>query len=168
MGAAPTYDQVGGSLPAVLADHGRSLDGAVALLSSPRRFAVGRLAGDRVVDRTGSPLELDDVFEARLFIPDRELRWLRRGDGGDGTVVAELDDGRWLDPIDQTYLVWGASAGDQADGWTTLSTARGASLTVPVATSGRARLVAREYVRVDEHGNARVADQRLLRLEEAR
>ena len=72
----------------------------------------------------------------------------------------------WLDPVEQRYLVWGESAGDHSDGWTTLTTSRGTPLQVPVATDGRARLIAREYVSVDRFGNARVADQRLVGFEE--
>ncbi len=122
------------------------------------------------------------VFEARLFDRDMELRWLH-SDGGLGRAVLVAEDQQLLPaafdeelpPVDahatvqQSYLVWGRPGPGGPDGWTCLSAARIGSILVPLAAVGsgrRVRLQAREYVSAEPtHGNAYVADERLLGLE---
>jgi CRISPR-associated protein (TIGR03984 family) len=143
-------------------------------------------------DASGHTPGLSDVFEARLFDGDMELRWLQRDpDGsGDAVVVAEAADrvSAWVDAgdlgmttradvsyvdaWDNPYLLWGRRGPEQPDvgGWATFTSARIGSLTVPVAVAsgrGAAQLVSREYMALDSAGNAYVVDERLCRFEAA-
>lgn len=168
------------------------LDGATAIVYTPRacRFAVLR-AGQgeypelRAPDASGSetPLSLDDVFEARVFNEEAELRWLHEA-GARGTAVllserqaADLsgflnEDGVSviaIDRIEQAYLLWGKARGAGAgpSGWSRLYEARVGSFWVPLdlAPDERGRLVTFEYIAAFDHGNAAVAEERLVRLE---
>lgn len=153
------------------------LDGACALLTTPSAYQVARVAGHTCVTRNG-PVDLAAVYEARVFSPDVELRWM---ESASASVVLAEDEyllpgsfGDRLDPlpavrtIEARYLVWGAVQAAM-DGWATLSSARVGVLDVPALTAvrhERVRLAAREYVAVDpEHGNAYVAEERLLGFE---
>ncbi|MBO4270947.1 CRISPR-associated protein Csx19 [Microbispora triticiradicis] len=154
------------------------LDGACALLTTPSAYQVARVTGHTCVTRSG-PVDLAAVYEARVFSPDVELRWMESASAS-AVVLAEderlLPDsfGDRLDPlpaartIEARYLVWGAVQAAM-DGWATLSSARVGVLDVPALTAvrdGRVRLAAREYVAVDpQHGNAYVAEERLLGFE---
>ncbi len=176
--------------------HGRASDGltlaeairlaaprlGVALLASPARYQVADLR-DGACGGPAGPCLLDEVFEARAFGPDLELRWLHTSGGaGRAVALAEQEDelpaslGEQLPALpavrvfDQRYLLWGTTTDPAADGWATLFSARIGTLDVPVAgsRSGRkVRLCAREYVAVEPaYGNAYIAEERLLGLEE--
>jgi CRISPR-associated protein (TIGR03984 family) len=151
----------------------------VALLSSPTRHVVAELR-DGVGRTPGGGADLTGVFEARAFDGRRELRWLHVAAGRGRAVVLGEDDAdlpggferlapiEAVELIEQRYLLWGEAVGGAPPGWTTLSTARIGSLTVPVSASPgqRVRLRAREYVVAEpQHGNAYVAEERLLGLE---
>jgi CRISPR-associated protein (TIGR03984 family) len=152
----------------------------VALLATPRHYHVARIRDGLPRSCEGTPVPLDDVFEARIFDGTAELRWLHTADGHgravllteDATALPKAFDER-LEPVEAletlsgAYLLWGRAA-DICDGWTTLATPRIGTFTVPVRaeTGTRVRLVTREYIACDpEHGNAYVAEERLLRLE---
>lgn len=155
---------------------------SVALLASPARYQVADVRDGTCRDPAG-PCALDEVFEARVFGAELELRWLHSSSGrGRAVALAEqeaaLPDGLG-DPLpalaaarvfDQHYLLWGTTADPVADGWATLFSARIGTVNVPLAGSrpGRKiRLRAREYIAVEPaHGNAYVAEERLLGLEE--
>lgn len=151
----------------------------VALLATPYRYHVARMKDGLPRLRAGT-VPLGDVFEARIFDGTAELRWLHTADGHgravllteDATALPTAFDER-LEPVEAletlsgTYLLWGRAA-DNRDGWTTLATPRIGTFTVPVTagTGTRVRLVTREYIACDPaHGNAYVAEERLLRLE---
>ncbi|WP_165037004.1 type III-D CRISPR-associated protein Csx19, partial [Candidatus Protofrankia californiensis] len=134
----------------------------------------------------------DAVFEARIFNKDAELRWLHEGDGlGTAVLLSESPDicrplGEALDPlkaierIDNRYLLWGrplrshdsgASTGPLSAGplWVRLAEARIGLLDVPVSRAPRENecvfLRTVEYVTTEpEHGNAYVAEERLVEL----
>ncbi|MEW9534164.1 CRISPR-associated protein Csx19 [Microbispora sp. NPDC049125] len=152
------------------------MDGGCALLTAPSAYHVTRVMGRDCVTSAGH-VDLSTVYEARAFTPDVEMRWVEAGyvvflaeDAGllpasMGDRVEPLDA---IDVIEARYLVWGrVKAADQ--GWATLASARIGTLAVPALTTtpgGRVRLVAREYVVHDhEHGNAYVAEERLLGFE---
>jgi CRISPR-associated protein (TIGR03984 family) len=139
-----------GTLPALLP----AVAGGVALLSSPRAFTVARVEEDGGCTGPDGPVGLVDVFEARAFTAERELRWVREGAGGHGVVLGEVavgeDDGpasalgtAWaggkadealgLEPADIRYVLWGEPAPDeeQRDGWMTLSSGRIGTLRIP-------------------------------------
>jgi len=155
---------------------------SIGLFQTPRRYYVARVDDGRVSLRDGS-IPLEEVFDARVFSDDVELRWLNVDDGH-GRAVALTEDAaalpeqfeerhepiRAVDVLRGEYLLWGRAAAHHDTGWTTLTSARVGALDVPatVPAGERAVLVTREYVARDpEHGNAYVAEERLLHLETA-
>ncbi|MDT3440479.1 CRISPR-associated protein Csx19 [Pseudofrankia sp. BMG5.37] len=153
---------------------GRSdLTGAVALLCTPVEYLVARVDATGGCNGSEGPLPLDDVFEARVFTADVELRWVRRGDVGEAVLVGEGVVGGApsveTDVIDSWYLLWGEhdERADVPDGWRALSAARVGVLWIPtdLTSGGRARLRVREYVGYDRFGNAYVLDERLCAIE---
>ncbi|MBL7487455.1 hypothetical protein I6A60_05920 [Frankia sp. AgB1.9] len=167
--------------------------GATALLSTPSAFLLARVSADGAcVTADGTAVDPDDVFEARAFTADVELRWVRRLASGEGVLLGEDVTGggeaTGLAAHDGHYLLWGEHepAADRA-GWRALSSHRIGLLLVPadggVATApgNRLRLVVREYLAYDlplaepdpsgdaidvkGHGNAYVLDERLVRVE---
>lgn len=156
---------------------------AVALLSSPARYEIAEIR-DGLCHGPQAPCPLDEVFEARLFSPEVEVRWQHLAAGlGRAVALAERQDllpaqfGQalaLLEPvavIPQRYLLWGKTIPPRHPGWASLFSARVGVLAVPVsvpADSRRVCLTAREYVTAEPaHGNAFVAEERLLGLEEA-
>ncbi len=146
-------------------------------------LGVPRGQGDRRrlchQDRPGGPV---DGLRGPSVHPKVELRWV---EAGYAVLLAEdenllagsswerLEPIRAVDTMDTRYLVWGTLK-DADVGWATLASARIGTLAVPLPTAvplsvvsrGRIRLVTREYVVVDrEHGNAHVAEERLLGFE---
>ncbi|SNQ52101.1 hypothetical protein FRACA_910013 [Frankia canadensis] len=179
-------------LRAVLAER-PGFAGATALLSTPSAFRLARLRADGTcVTADGTAIHPDDVFEARAFTADVELRWVRRLATGEGVLLGEDVTGgaeaTGLGAHDGHYLLWGEHepAADRA-GWRGLSSHRIGLLLVPVedgvaaAAKNRLRLVVREYFAYDlptaepdpcadaldarGHGNAYVLDERLVRVE---
>lgn len=167
------------------------LTGAVALLSTPRSFLIAAVRdGHRCTtpeEPAGTPL--DDVFEARVFTPHTELRWIATGPSAGRAAVLTEDEAHLptgpfteditpltaIDTIESRYLLWGRPLATHPapDGWTTLHTPRIGTLHIPTpagtpppGADDRMQLVAREYVCTEpRHGNAYIAEERLLRLE---
>ncbi|WP_242910928.1 type III-D CRISPR-associated protein Csx19 [Actinomadura terrae] len=137
-----------------------------ALLTTPWRYEVVTVAEAR-----GSSFE--GVFEARAFDEHTELRWIQ--DSGravllteDPTILPSSFIARpSVDAISTTdggYLLWGKAV-STSDGWTTLTTERIGSLRVPgeFGRGDRVEVATREYIARDsEHGNAYIAEERLL------
>jgi CRISPR-associated protein (TIGR03984 family) len=154
--------------------------GGIALLISPRRYHVALLNDTREITPRNGEIHLDDVFEARIFSPIAELRWLHTGDGK-GRAALLTEDAMALPdemserpaPINAAdtnaggYLLWGRVAGTAHDGWTTFATERIGTLDIPAAVpAGHAHVATREYIAVDpSHGNAYIAEERLLHFE---
>lgn len=158
---------------------------AVALLYSPRSCGFAALSSGSLRDSEGRAVELSVVFEARVFCPKAELRWLN--DPGPNArhraiVVAEeaLSGGlaeSWdkteipvIETLDQTYLLWGKGTGNAMPaGWSQLGAARIGALPVPIANVNRGQpvlLATREYFQGEpEHGNVFVREERLCGLE---
>lgn len=161
----------------------------VALLYSPYWCRFGKLEGGVLYGSDGNPLNLDTVYEARVFHEDAELRWVNNNNYcGDSVLISENKsciDGfnesgniTILKKLDQshTYLLWGelaiVNSGDNrplAKGWSRLTTARIGSLDIPLdGLTNRARIKAVEYLNIiDDHGNVGVIDERLVALEAA-
>ncbi|WP_214104960.1 type III-D CRISPR-associated protein Csx19 [Acrocarpospora catenulata] len=154
------------------------LDGGCALLTAPSAYKVATVSGRDCLTKAG-PVDLSAVYEARAFTPDAELRWV---EAGYAVLLTEnknlLPGSSWeplepieaIDTIDTRYLVWGkVKEADAA--WATLASSRVGTLNVPrsappAVPQDRVRLITREYVTVDrDHGNANVAEERLLRFE---
>ena len=153
------------------------LDSGSALLSSAGWHRMARVVAGTLHDWEGR-VDLAPVFEARVFDGVRELRWLNESGGRGRAVLLAEDDAKLpagfgetlpamhaFHTLDQQHLLWGEAEPSDGSGWTTLYAPRIGSLTVPVETSDRVRLIVREYVAVEaEHGNAYVADERLVGL----
>ncbi|MFN7949860.1 MAG: CRISPR-associated protein Csx19 [Blastocatellia bacterium] len=165
----------------------------VALLYAPDRCRFATFADGQLRDEKGVALNAQtvrNVFEARVFNPVAELRWLHTAHGaGDAALLAEQDIASYLahtpvaacefdrldelEPLEQIYLLWGESTGSApAPGWQRLTAARIGRLDVPLpqplAPRQRVQLLAREYLReVDKYGNVAVVEERLLKLEVA-
>lgn len=151
---------------------------ATALLTAPSRYDIALVGADGGCRTPQGPAQLSEVYEARVFTADAELRW-REEPGAPGRAVLLTEEPALLPPefpetdgleleavgtLTTHQLLWG-QATEGAGKWTTLT---GASVTlrVPVQTTARARLAARQYIAVEpEHGNAYVAEERLLRIE---
>ncbi len=176
-GAAPLVAVLAEAVP-VLGDR------AVGFLSSPTEHRAVRLLGAEPRTPAG-PASLDGVFAARLFTGDVELRWVQTADGsGDAVLVGERPGGPdgWVDEqvevdgsIGGTYALWGRTfAPSDAPGWCRAFEGRIGGLDLPVTGQAPAptpagqdwpaqylSLTYREYVGLDEHGNAGVVEERL-------
>lgn len=155
---------------------------AVGLFYSPESCFLSQVKGTAITDSDGQPSNLDRVFEARIFNPGYELRWLNQQSGqGTAVLLSEQAIADYLtasvdlvaiDTQDQTYLLWGEgySANLQA-GWSRLATSRLGKLDVPIAGVNqqrqRVKLKAKEYFQVLDnlYGNVIVAEERLMGLQ---
>ena len=165
---------------------------ATALIYGPRDCVFARLGSDGKLafspDRSWPSAE--PVFEARVFSPIAEFRWLHQA-AGRGRAVLLTEDAKLLegltkwdklstittanedglrDFLDIRYLLWGTGTGDVIDeGWSRLAESRIGALDVPVQDiqqGGHAVLVSREYIVVEpDSGNAEVAEERLMSVE---
>jgi len=175
-----------------LKDSATVFDGdGTALVYGPRDCAFARLgAGGELTFSPGHPWpEGEPVFEAHIFSPSAELRWLNQAGGiGRAAVLTEKADllerlKTWKrqreietmalaedsDRKDIQYLLWGTGTGeDVGQGWSRLAEPRIGTLDVPVAgveQKKHAFLVAREYIVAEpDDGNAEVVEERLLQI----
>lgn len=160
---------------------------ATALLYSPRRCELGVFQQGNIVGPKAQPQDLLPVFEARVFNPTAELRWLNDPSGAERHQAVILTEANcsgllghswgatsqdYAGTLPQTYLLWGAGTGRPLNnGWSELATPRIGALLVPLAGVNReqhARLNALEYLTKAEHGNVIVFEERLCGLEVAR
>ena len=158
----------------------------VALLYSPRWCRLGLLAEKGgVTGADGEEIDLTDVFDARVFEEEMELRWLHEAEGkGRAVLLYEgVERAEWsavegwrelpiieaTEPIEQTYLLWGTAMEPAGTGWSRLATAQIGALDVPLTDPLGKRVVlrAREYLGEYLDGNIAVAEERLLGLEVA-
>lgn len=162
-------------------DHCQScFQDAVGLFYSPTSCWMARVQGTQVTDDLGNVIDMERVFEARIFNQDAELRWLNELNGtGQAVLLQDSDQPLYLAQkieelnavkvIDQfPYILWGQVDHSEGD-WSHVSEARVGELKVPLGaqqTKGRIQLRVREYlIRNDEHGNVVVGEERLLGLE---
>lgn len=157
-------------------------DTTVGLFYTPRWCRFGQVHSDGSVTTPGGVMQLDEVFEARVFNEKVELRWLNEVDEPDGlgtaVLLSEEDMGQYLDKgindlpfittCPQTYLLWGEGTTTvPRTGWSRLATARIGKLDIPLAnvTEGRVLLHSLEYWgEVDKYGNVAVVEERLTGL----
>jgi len=163
-----------------------------ALLYAPNWLKFGLLDGNAIpCDANGKPINLDPVYEARVFNQGAELRWLNEAASeGQAVLISESEyelAGHWtpdkvetaLSPLDQTYLLWGIGVKTQpGTGWSRLTTARIGRLDVPIDIGAnlalakpdervRVLLEVKEYLaEADTHGNVVVCDERLWGLKD--
>ena len=173
------------SLMAAIASCQEALEGAIALLYSPQSCTMARLAPDGTLRDAGDrAVDLTSVFEARLFNPLCELRWLNRLAGmGDAALISEAaqnsltgfaaKDPQTCEPLPQQYLLWGERARNtkaESNAWQRLADARIGKLDIPLdqefTQDQRVYLRTREYLdAVDDYGNMAVIEERLVNLE---
>jgi CRISPR-associated protein (TIGR03984 family) len=160
------------------------LKGAIALLYSPSACQFLRLIDGVFHDSHDRKINhLADVFEARIFNEQCELRWLNYDGGiGQAALLLEtelrssinqfkgLDPKKDVEPWDQQYLLWGEKANSKPtqQGWQRLAEARIGKIDVPIDSEikDRVYLKTREYMAaVDTYGNYAVIEERLVKLE---
>ena len=165
--------------------HSTLLPGGVALLYSPEHCQFACLDGSgNLLNQEGNRIDLNPVFEARVFNKKAELRWLNDCDGKGYAVLlseeaisqyfeeaVELTKLAKLDEPTTTYILWGQGAKKSSpaeSGWSKLSLARIGSLDVPIGEvkkSERVCLQAIEYLQeIDRYGNMSVVEERLIGL----
>ncbi len=159
------------------------------LFYTPTQCLFGRWDGDKIRDATDKPLDLEQVFEARLFNSNVELRWLKGftpDNLGNAVYLFEqptANNKNWiqqptlsnLKTHENQYLLWGEywQADNLAENWSCLATSRIGKLLVPVANlqkNQRVILKTREYFGLPdnvagEHGNKVVIEERWLSLD---
>jgi len=148
----------------------------VALLMTPSSYAVGKVVADTCVSADGHTLDLSDVFDARVFSPDIELRWHAGADAGRAVALSEQqltipgwepgqrDDVARAPGSIEGYLLWGERVEPIGDGWVRSHSGRVPPVDVPAAAArpgNSVRLDVVEYVTSDAHGNVAVCEERL-------
>ena len=167
----------------------------IALLYSPKDCQFARLGHNNgviaLLNHENEPIEASDlaqVFEARIFNENAELRWLNQS-AGLGRAVFLWEESaspqapatntaiNGYDPIEtltelecleQDYLLWGEgwTKPDQwGEGWSRLTLARIGPLAVPIKDLHQhqsAVMKVREYLKADDYGNLSVVEERLL------
>lgn len=159
----------------------------VALLSDPNSYHVCLIDSSGVCCGPDGEVSVENVFEARCFRDDAELRWRRNPEAqdrsGKAAVISEeplqLDASIWTkahitasDRLDCTYLLAGDKYGaHDRTGWSMSSSSGVNEIVVPFAVTKpkRLQLVGYEYVAVEpQNGNSYVAGERLMRIQEAK
>lgn len=179
------------TLTEALLDCGDLLQGGVALLYSIEKCQFAKVSPDNsLLDSQNQIIPLDNfssqyIFEARIFNPDCELRWLNENNGkGRTALISEQTDLKqqisdwqensqlqYLESLPQQYLLWGQKTNTAANtGWQKLSSARIGTLTIPLETeipkNRRVYLKTKEYLaEIDINGNVAVIEERLIKLE---
>ncbi|MDX3099973.1 CRISPR-associated protein Csx19 [Nonomuraea angiospora] len=169
------YTACAGNLTLAQALVQAGVEGGCALLTAPATYHIARVHAG-VCETPAGVVDLNPVFEARVFTPQVELRWV---EAGHAVVLTEeerllppdfpdrLDPMRTVATLSAHYLVWGHVT-RAASGWVNLRSRRVGTLALPMAnvTTDAVRLIAREYVVTDEiHGNAYVSEERLIGFE---
>lgn len=154
---------------------------AIGLFYSPNWCKFGKLEKDGIVKNLNNILNLDSVFEARIFNEEWELRWLNFSEGlGKAVLLSEQPEIansfsensqplNFLESLPQTYLLWGEGTDKETNaGWSRLATARIGKFDVPVEGITRTQgvqLVSKEYLdEIDKFGNVAVVEERLIKL----
>jgi CRISPR-associated protein (TIGR03984 family) len=179
-----SYRAEGTTLSEAIEASQKQLDEAIALLYSPDSCQFLKLVSNDFHDSNGNVgSNLSHIFEARIFTPDHELRWLNRENGkGDAVFLTEKQQTinsfqefqcQIEDVLLQQYLLWGEPVLDPhniQEGWQRLAEARIGKLDIPLnqplERPQRVYLKTREYLNtVDDYGNFGVVEERLVTLE---
>jgi len=140
-----------------------------AILYSPKKCHLALFDGAKFVDENDKEINVSNVYEARIFNPDKELRWLASGENITLTDVYLKNEKDFVDTVDQKYLLWGQSTGKSNENWTQFAEARIGAFFVPipnVADKGYAQFTAVEYLKEFEDGNVAVFEERLTGISE--
>lgn len=154
----------------------------IALLYAPTCCCFAKVQSNATLtDVNEQPINTKDIFEARVFHKNAELRWLNNLNGkGRAVLISELNISQYLqsslpelsalDTITQKYILWGEGVERSSlPGWGKLAKSRIGSIYVPVTeltANKRVYLKAVEYLKADEeYGNVSVVEERLIGLE---
>ncbi|MCO1575114.1 CRISPR-associated protein Csx19 [Crossiella sp. SN42] len=144
------------------------LTDAKGMVSTTAWHGFVTVTGTTLTTPTG-PIDPSTVFEARFFASGPiELRWVHDHNGA-GTAVLLSENPNHPEStevhttFEQTHLLWGTPDGTPGSGWTTLREHRTGPLHVPISlttkSGDRVALTTREYIVLDDYGNASVADE---------
>lgn len=156
--------------------------GGVALLYSPSCCQFAKIQNDgSLTNQNNEFLDLKDIFEARVFNQNSELRWLNQAnEKGKAVLISEkkdvfnylsdsIADLPAIDVIPQQYILWGKGVENKSNpDWGKLAESRIGTISVPVSLTENQRvyLKAIEYLQADrENGNVSVVEERLTALE---
>jgi len=175
------------TLDAAISASQNHLKDAIALLYSPQKCQLAKFKEDsKLYDAYDRVIKLQytsiDIFEARIFNKQGELRWLNRAKGtGDAAFISESEvilqsfrllETQAVEALKQQYLLWGEKAKNPSvkQGWQRLASARIGKLDVPLSTplkeKDRVFLNSIEYIaEVDQFGNCAIIEERLVNLE---
>jgi CRISPR-associated protein (TIGR03984 family) len=161
---------------------------AVAILYSPSFCKFAKFDNGNLINEKAQVIDVSTIFEARIFNPHAELRWLNvlNGQGRavlisdeELTKIFDVEEDvslEILDTIPQQYLLWGKGvvrSPTMPQDWSRLAAARIGALDVPIAgiegNQHQVQLIAREYIgfckgEPDEYGNVSVLEERLIEL----
>ncbi|HBL14421.1 MAG TPA: TIGR03984 family CRISPR-associated protein [Cyanobacteria bacterium UBA11162] len=151
---------------------------AVALIYSPQKcYFVKVNSGNIEQPPLGEKVEINSVFEARIFNEEAELRWLNERNGEGRSVLIseqnfnlcwkEIEELKAIAIQNQQYILWGkAKMNSATTGWSQLVSNRIGSLYVPCDDiKNRVCLKTCEYLTEDDYGNVAVVEERLIKLE---
>ena len=158
------------------------LKNAIGLFYSPNWCRFGKVEKDGPIKSLNETLNLNLVFEARIFNEECELRWLNYSGGlGKAVLLSEnpelankfsykSDSLNCLTTLPQKYLLWGEGTDKEiCSGWSRLATARIGKLDVPIEGIKRTQgvqLVSKEYLdEIDDFGNVAVVEERLIKMQ---
>jgi CRISPR-associated protein (TIGR03984 family) len=136
--------------------HQEMPEGSYAYAVMDHAVAVGLWSKGRLLLGYGETCEVkelidwDYIQELRIFCTQKELRMVRM----DGCfawrlrVDEPLQDGVYIDVLDETHKLWGHADGSAANGWTLLGSQRGSRIYFPSELSkGEERgLIIRNYI----------------------
>jgi CRISPR-associated protein (TIGR03984 family) len=162
-------------LTSFIGSFGGNLPETYALLYAPKRCFLAVVKEAKFYGERGEiDVEKEAVFEARVFNETAELRWLNEANGEGRAVVLSTEEKKildenieekYVDKIDQDYLLWGRSTGKAIGEGTQFAEARIGAFFAPlenVAQDAYAKFTAVEYLGEYEDGNVAVAEERLL------
>ena len=134
-----------------------------AILYSPKECHLAKFDGNGFLDVNGE-IDVSEVYEARVFNSDKELRWV------EGFEPVEISDAKFSDcekNEDIKYLFWGKKNGEPSNGWTEFAEARIGKFFVPKEINSEyAQFTAVEYLKEFKDGNVAVFDERLTGISE--
>lgn len=138
-----------------------------AFFYAPHKCYLARVdaSGKFEVHDHDGRVDIDMVFEARVFNSEKEMRWLK---GHGEAIISDDSFPESVGCIPQRYLLWGKSTGETNGNWTKFATARIGSYYVPLSKIQQneyARFTAIEYLKAYEDGNVAVVDERLTGIE---
>jgi CRISPR-associated protein (TIGR03984 family) len=98
-------------------------------------------------------LAADKRSGTAVLLSEEPLEEFVGGEGDDCSL-------RCIERLERQYLLWGSVSSSESDGWSKLAEGRLAPFRVPGSySSGHVVLKVREYLGVDEYGNAAVVEE---------